>query len=98
MNDASVMTRAKVIHIKYKRLMDSLHPLLPNKQLFPNLEEYDLVDVLFYFSLLFVNAEDDYKGNLKTLLLTQGAILDDDTFEQVHTIVHPFILFLKKSC
>lgn len=98
MNDASVTTREKVIQIKYKRLVDSLAPLFPpEKQVFPNLEEYDLVDVLFYFSLLFVYAEDDYKGNLRTLLMTQGVTLDEATFDQVHAIVLPFILFLKKT-
>ena len=98
MENASTTTREKVIQIKYKRLMDSLQPLFPDKHIFPVLEEYDLVDILFYFSLLFVNANDDYKGNLRTLLLMQGVVLDETTFEQVHTIVLPFILFLKKSC
>lgn len=98
MNEASTTTRANVIQIKYKRLIESLQPLFPNKQPFPALDEYDLVDILFYFSLLFVNPDDDYKGNLRMVLLTQGVNLEETVFEQVHTIVLPFILFLKKSC
>jgi hypothetical protein len=97
MNQASQTTRAKIITIKYYSLIDKLKPLFPDKQIFPDLGSYDICDVIFYFSLLFTNESDLYQGNLKTLLLTQGIVLEEQVFEKVHIIVFPFIEFLKKS-
>ena len=98
MNDANQTTRAKVITIEYNSLIDKLKPLFPeDKQIFPDLGSYDICDVIFYFSLLFTKESDLFQGNLKTLLLTQGIVLEEEVFEKVHTIVLPFIVFLKKS-
>lgn len=95
MEAADTTTRAKIITIKYTNLCEKLKPFLQT-QVFPDLSEYDLVDILFYFTLLFTNGEDLYKNNLKTLLMTQGVTLDEDTFDKVHAITLPFIEFLKK--
>lgn len=97
MNEANSTTRARVIIAKYNNLITNLRPYFPpDKDIFPDLTTYDIVDVLFYFSLLFVCAADDYKSNLKSLLTGQGIKLVEETFIQVHALVLPFILFLKK--
>ena len=97
MDEANSTTRARVITAKYTNLCEKLKPFFPpDKDIFPDLSTYDIVDVLFYFSLLFVCAADDYKGNLQSLLTLQGLSLDEASFEQVHALVLPFILFLKK--
>jgi len=99
MNDANQTTRAKVITIKYNSLVEKLKPLFPDdKEVFPDLGSYDIADVIFYFSLLFTNDTDLYEGNLKTLLLTQGLVLEEEVFGKVHSIVLPFIEFLKQKC
>ena len=97
MESASSTTRAKVISIKYNNLMDKLKPLFPSDRALelPKLEEYDLADVIFYFSLVFTNEDNLYKDNLRTLLWTQGLQLEEGLFEQIHSIVLPFIQFLK---
>jgi hypothetical protein len=97
MDEANSTTRARVITAKYVNLCQKLKPFFPaDKDIFPDLTTYDIVDVLFYFSLLFVCAADDYKGNLKSLLNLQGVQLEENIFNQVHALVLPFILFLKK--
>lgn len=99
MNDASQTTRGKIIEIKYNSIVQKLQPYFPkDKQIFPTLENYDIADVIFYFSLLFTNETDLYQGNLKNLLLIQGFIFEEDVFEKIHCIVLPFIQFLKEKC
>ena len=97
MDTVNTTTRMKVIKIKLLRLAETLKPLLEEKTIFPDVEDIDVCDLIFYFSLIFINPEDEYRGNLKILLMTQGVHLDEDLFEKVHSIIFPFILFLKKS-
>jgi len=100
MNEASCTTRAKVITIKYENMIHKLVPLFEKEVKipvpFPTLEQYDLVDLLFYFSLLFTNATDEYKENLQSLLSTQAIEVSPELFREIHLIVFPFIKWLKE--
>ena len=97
MDTASKDTRKKIIEIKYKNLVSKLQPVLPDdyKNIFPSLDELDLLDAIYWFNVFFCDSTDKYKNDFKTFLIIKGAELDEETFEKVYALVLPFIDFLK---
>ena len=65
-------------------------------ELFPVLDEstFKITDIVYFMTFIFTNADDDYKENLKSVLKMKNIILEDEYFEEVHTIVFPFLKFI----
>jgi len=98
MDSAPKQTRRLVLTVKYNNTVSKLKELDFFKQsetaLFPSLEEVDIGDILFYFQFLFTNPDDEFKGNLTSVLKLKSIELNDEQFENVHKVVFPLINFL----
>jgi hypothetical protein len=60
---------------------------------FPSLQEIDLVDLLFYFDMIFANSTD-YKKSMKDSMEFSKGKLTDEQLDKVYPIIEPFIKWL----
>ena len=96
MDEANIKTKKAVITIKYNNLIKKLKELDFLKKIpFPSLEDVDISEVIFYLKILLIDKDNEYRQNLKTLLLMKKIVIDnDEDFEKFHCIVYPFINFI----
>jgi len=96
MDDANGATKKTVITIKYNILIKKLKELDFLKEVpFPSLQDVQISEVIFYLKLLLIDKDNEYRQNLKNLLLMKKIVLDnDEDFEKFHKIVFPFINFI----
>ena len=91
----SKTTRKQLITEKYNELTDKLTNYI-DSELFPSLDDIDVVDLVYFFSLTFVGgATDNYENQLKDLLYCRNIECDDDKFKQIYSIVSPYIVWFK---
>jgi hypothetical protein len=97
MDSASKQTKKKILEIKYNNLIKKLKELPFMKELpFPPLDEVNMSEIIFYLKLLLINQDDQYRQNLKNLLLLKKVEIEtEEQFEEFHSIVFPFIGFIK---
>jgi len=87
-------TRKDLIIKNYLKLQNELQPLLTDKRLLPNIEDVDIVDLLFYLNLYFYS--DDIDTSVRILINTKSITFKDDEVKQkVIDIIKPFIIWLK---
>ena len=84
---------AKILHMinKYANFQNELQKEGINA-VFPSLDDFDLVDLLFYFDLTFSN-NPDYKPAVKDLIAFSPAAntISDEQFERVFPMIEQFI-------
>jgi len=97
MNEASKPTKKKVILIKLKNLQDKISPYLKEtkKSIFPNIDDIDVVDFLFYFNFLFPS-NSNYESILEQFILQKDILINKDDLPIVIDFTLPFITWLKK--
>lgn len=97
MNEASKPTKKKVILIKLKNLQDKISPYLKEtkESIFPNIDDIDVVDFLFYFNFLFP-ANSNYESILEQFILQKDILINKDDLPIVIDFTLPFITWLKK--
>ena len=97
MNEASKPTKKKVILIKLKNLQDKISPYLKEtkESIFPNVEDIDIVDFLFYFNFLFP-ANTNHESILEQLIIQKDILNNIDDLPIVIDFTLPFITWLKK--
>ena len=96
MNNANLNTRRIVITKKYESLIKKLSELpYFDADLFPSLENLDIVNLLFFTGFIFTNASDDYKSDLQNILKLKNKVLTEEQFEEASKIVLPFIQWIK---
>ena len=91
------LTRKIVFTQKYEILCNSLNLILgDNKQILPDLKEYDFIDLVFLIQITFENInENNYKTVIKDLILLNYNNIDDDTLEKIYDILYDFIKWFK---
>jgi len=87
-------TRKLLIIEKYNELTNKLKEYV-DIDIFPSLDEVDVSDLVFFFSLSFSGSKTNYQEPLKDLLDCHSIKLDDETFKKVYAVVHPFIIWFK---
>ena len=91
----SVKTTRKLLIIeKYNELINKLKEYI-TVDIFPSLDNIDVADLIFFFSLSFAGSKNNYQEALKDLIDCHNIKLDDKTFIEVYNVVHPFILWFK---
>ena len=87
-----IITRKMIIIKKYN---DFLLELSNNgiNSVFPSLEDFDLVDLLYFFDLKFSNTTD-YKTPLKELIEYSPVKLTEEEIDNVFPIIENFINWL----
>ena len=88
------ITRKTVLIEKYANFQLELQNQGINA-VFPSLDDFDLVDLLFYFDLTFSN-NPDYKPAVKDLIAFSPAAntISDEQFEKVFPMIEQFIKWL----
>ena len=85
-------TRKKNLIEKYSEFL----LVLSNKGInavFPSLDDFDLVDLLYYFELKF-SSSTDYKPQVKEILDYSTVKLSNEEFDNIYPIIEGFIKYL----
>jgi hypothetical protein len=87
-------TRRKLIEEKYNLLIKHIETY--NINILPPLtDEFDTIDLLFYFNFYFGGCKDNFKEPLLNIIKTKNIIISDDTFNKLYPIIETFLLFFK---
>ena len=74
----TTITKKIYLETKYKEFISEIETIIKTN-LFPSLEDVDMVDILLFFQYTFF-CTNDYKEIVKNLIETHHVELDDDTF------------------
>ena len=90
-------TRKTLIVAKYTVLELELKKHLDNS-LFPSLDTVDLVDIVYYITLIFAGIESDkgYREKIRELITTDNINVDATKFDIIAPLIIEFIDWLKK--
>ena len=90
----TTITKKIYLETKYKEFISEIETIIKTN-LFPSLEDVDMVDILLFFQYTFF-CTNDYKEIVKNLIETHHVELDDDTFNnKIYPIVEKYINDLK---
>ena len=95
----SKKTIKNLIAEKYIEFKTTINTKFDNQfnDLFPNIDDIDIVDLLYFFNLKFASTNDDEnKQAVKDIASIYKISISDDKFEELFTYVNDFIQFLKK--
>jgi hypothetical protein len=95
----SKKTIKNLIAEKYIEFKKTINDKFNNEynDLFPNIDDIDIVDLLYFFNLRFASTNDDEnKQAVKDIASIYKIDISDDKFEELFIYVNDFIQFLKK--
>jgi hypothetical protein len=87
--------RKEILISKYAELISNISTVgFP--QVFPSLEDIDIVDMLLLFNFYFASCkEEDYQGKIRELAQLQKVQITDEQFEKGTPIIINYINWLK---
>ena len=91
-------TRKKIIIKKYNELLNNIKLVYTTNALLPSLDEYDIVELLFYFNFYFSSYKDDFNIPLKEIIKTKNIEITDDEYNKIYPLIHDFLINFKKLC
>ena len=83
-------SRREFLSQKYEEMQEALKEYLPDRGLFPPLEDLDLTDMLYFLKSSF-DPEGDNRPVVRQLMNLRHIVLAPDRFEEVYLIVEGFI-------
>lgn len=90
------MSRRDLIVEKYYLLLKKLqHTNLFNIDILPSLENIDVVDLIFYFQLIFPNS-DKYKEAIDDVFESHSVVLKQYEKNKIYDIIIPFLELFRK--
>jgi hypothetical protein len=95
----SKKTIKNLIAEKYIEFKKTINDKFNNEynDLFPNIDDIDIVDLLYFFNLRFASTNDnENKQAVKDIASIYKIDISDDKFEELFIYVNDFIQFLKK--
>jgi len=95
----SKKTIKNLIAEKYIEFKTTINTKFDNQfnDLFPNIDDIDIVDLLYFFNLKFASTNDDEnKQAVKDIASIYKINISDDKFDDLFVYVNDFIQFLKK--
>ena len=87
-----------VIAEKYVQFKTTINTKFDNQfnDLFPNIDDIDIVDLLYFFNLKFTSLNDDEnKQVVKDIASIYKIDIPDDKFDELFIYVNDFIKFLR---
>ena len=82
-------TRKEVLTNKYELLKSKLELYL-NKDMFPSLNDFDIVDVISFIKLYFPNGSD-YNETIKGLMKENEIVISENDFWIISSLIIGFI-------
>ena len=79
------ITRKEVLTIKYEELKSKLQ-LYVNKDMFPSLNDFDIIDVISFIKLYFPR-DSDYNQTIKGLMEQNEIVLKENDFWIVSSLI-----------
>ena len=90
----ATITKKIYLENTYKQFISEIETIIKTN-LFPSLEDVDMVDILLFFQYTFF-CTNDYKEIILNIIETNHLELDDDTFNnKIYPIVEKYINDLK---
>jgi len=89
----TTITKKIYLENTYKEFISEIETIIKTN-LFPSLEDVDMVDILLFFQYTFF-CTNDYKEIVKNLIETHHVELDGDTFNKIYPIIEKYINELK---
>ena len=91
-------TRKKIIIKKYNELLNNIKLVYTTNTLLPSLDDFDIVELLFYFNFYFGSYKDDFNIPLKEIIKTKNIEITDDEYNKIYPLIHDFLINFKKLC
>ena len=90
-------TRKHLIIQHYNKLLLDIEKVYKTDILLPNLDEdFDIVEILFYFSYYFpVQYVDDFHIPLKKIIEEKNIKITDSEYELIYPLIKEFLIFFK---
>jgi hypothetical protein len=88
------ITKKIYLETQYKQFTKEIESIM-KINLFPSLDDIDMVDILMFFQYTFF-CTNDYEEIVKNLIETHHQEIDDETFNKIYPIVEKYIVELKK--
>jgi hypothetical protein len=88
--------RKEILISKYAELISSISSVGFAPELFPSLEDIDVVDMLLLFNYYFASCQNaDYEGKIRELANLQGIVITEEQYEKGIPIITNYINWLK---
>ena len=88
------LTKKEYLEKKYIEFSKDVTEILKTN-IFPSLEELDIVDILLFFQYSFWNT-DDYSDIVRNLISINHYEIDDEMFHKLYPIIESYINNLKE--
>jgi hypothetical protein len=88
-------TRKEILIKKYLEFKQQLESIEFNTSLFPSLDDVDIVDLLFFFNLVFPQC-DDYEEAVRSVATTFGYQISDEEYSKGMPYITEYIVWLKE--
>ena len=87
--------RKEILIMKYAELISSISSVgFP--EVFPSLEDIDVVDMLLLFNFYFAPCkEEEYEGKIRELAQLKNVVITEEQFEKATPIIINYINWLK---
>ena len=87
-------TRKILIETKYNELIKHIGTY--NINILPPLsDEFDVIELLFFFNFYFGGCKDNFKEPLLDIIKTKNIKISDDTFNKLYPIIETVLIFFK---
>ena len=85
-------TRRELITNAYNKLIKDIEPY----DILPKLDDdFDLVELLYFFNIYFGQCKDNFEAPLKYLIKSKNLSIDEETFNKLYPSIHSFLIFFK---
>ena len=89
-------TRKIIFEEKYKQLIIDIQHIIGINELMPDIENINVLDIFFMFTLYFQNAnKENYKELIYDLLKLKKIKISQDNIILLYPIIIEFIVFIK---
>ena len=89
-------TRKIIFEEKYKQLIIDIKHIIGNNELMPDIENINVLDIFFMFTLYFQNANQaNYTELIDDLLKLKKIKISQDNIILLYPIIIEFIVFIK---
>jgi hypothetical protein len=89
------LTKKEVLIKLYNEFNYEINKIVNVSSIFPNLDEIDIIDVVFIISNYF-GPTTNCKSVVLNLMETNNIILDDETFNRCYEIIERFLILFNK--
>ena len=89
-------TRKHLIVQHYNKLLLDIKKVYVTEELLPNLEEFDICEILFYFGFYFpAEYVDDFHIPIKKIIEEKDIIISDSEYNFIYPLIKEFLMFYK---